>query len=324
MKKSELKFLIREVIEEVRVENQMLEEGFGSEVAKQLIVWLLKKLKNVSPETFDKINVAIQSNNKEEIDRIFNSPDVKKEKSALMESLMLEADEKEPKKKEAFLKRVWGWIKNNPKISADVALALIGTLIGLYYTGGDITQFLHIIWPNILKSMGIGAIAGAAVTGGTELFNQYKEFGSVKNWKDVGKQAAKGIASGVPAGLAGGTLGAVGSGIAHATGAIAAGVTAKASDIIAKLGEAPSGKRVFDSIYKYKDDTKNFPYLKNIKDEIQDWKEWIYNDKSDSLSLGDLEEEPLKSNMLKLLRGDLSGLNIIRKIFNAQHAAKIS
>ena len=320
MKKSELRKLIREAIEEA--DRCRLDEGMGKEVAKKLIVWLFKKIATESPETFNKIDAAVKSKDENSLNAIFHDPNVEKEKKAIAETIIMESSGKN-----GFLSKIWKWIKSNPKISSDIALAIIGTLISLYFADGNLATFVNMVWPVILKSVAIGGVAGGIVKGGSNVFNQYKSHGTMGkvDWADAGKDAIAGAGGGMASGFAGGMLGGAGAHVANTAGAIAGGVTAKISDIIKALGESPKGETVFATIYKLRDNEK-FPHLNNISSEIEKWHKWLFNDKKDALSLGDLEEEPVKTNLLKLLRGSInsSELDQIKKNFKAQHAAGTS
>lgn len=300
MKKSELKILILEAYTEYEEDRRRtLNEGMLETAAQKIAVWLLRKLKKVSPETFEKINQAIQNKDKDAINAIFNDPKIKNIERTLTAGILREA-----KKDAGALQRILKFIKEQPVISTDIVLALIGTIIGLYFAHFDGLKFLDMIWPTMLKTISVGSVAGAGIKGSANLFKQYKTMGSPKyaDWKGAAKDAAAGAGVGAMAGIAAGTLGGVGSGIAHGVGAVAGGITAKASDIVKALGKTRTGEDIFEAIYNYRNNSE-FPHLQRRLKEIENWKKWIY-DEGDALTPGNLEEKKYKEDLDLFLHGD--------------------
>ena len=325
MKKAELRFIIKEVVEEAYLEQRhRIDEALVKGLVEKTLGWLFAKLKKLSPETFKKILSAVKEKNKEELEKTFNDPRVKDQEKLISESIIAESAVEK-------VKNILNWIKNN-KTSLTVygILGVITTVVGIIHAG-SVSDFLIDVGPKILGSTLAGAVGGFGFGFGGDVVSQIKGTGSVKNvdWKDAmiaGTDASK---RGLVAGLLAGPLAGVAStlfsqfGIGGVTGAKIMGVTAggtaaRLPELIKYVEELPSGKKLIKMLHSRKD---KIPHLKDKKEDIENWYKWTFDDKEDGLVESDLDHSDVKVALTKLLQNTITSkeYDALKNFLDKQH-----
>ena len=181
---------------------------------------MLNKVKETSPETFEKINGAIQNKDDKALASIFDDPQVKQQQQAISQQVTTEslAYVSEADQKPSLINSIWSWVKKNPKISAVAALAVIATLGFAVYGAGGVVALLKVAGSAALANSKSGAIGGGIMSGAKSVIDQGKT-GNISA-KQVAKDALKGAAIGAGTSAIGGALGAIGSAAASGIGAL--------------------------------------------------------------------------------------------------------
>lgn len=324
MKRLELRQLIQESVEEVFLEQRKrLDEEILKSLGEKTLGWLFAKLKKISPETFEKISAAIKEKNKEELEKTFNDPKVKDKEKLISEDILSEsATEK--------LQKIISWIKENKtSLTIYTLLGVISTVIGIIHDGG-VANFLVDIGPKIIGTTAAGAVGGFGFGFGGDAISQIKGIGSVKDvkWKDALMAGLDSSKKGFVAGLLAGPLAGVAStlfsqfGIGAAgskiMGATAGGAAARVPDLIQYIQNLPSGKKLINMLYSRRDEKS---YLKDKKQDIENWYNWTLVDKTDGLGPEDLDHPDVKVALDKLLRNSISPeeFNALKNFLDKQH-----
>jgi hypothetical protein len=276
-------------------QSKSLNEGILDSLSIKIIEILVTALKKISPEMYDKIDKAVKEKNKPDLDSILNDPKVKQAEKEISGELVSEGIKD-------IIPNIINWIKTHKVTTGYIALGLITAIIGMMKAHGNPSEFMMLYWPKLqIGSIG-GTIGGALVQGIGSLYKQKLSKGGMDkvDWKQVGKDTLKGAGQGLVAGTAASGLAGVGASIAGAAGT----ATAAMPSLIKFLETQPDGKDTFEMIYKHKDDS-NYPYLKKIKDKIEQWKKWI-DDPDNALEPDDLNQKIAKQYLLKLLQGKIS------------------
>lgn len=207
------------------VKSSTIDEGIGDAVKTKLVQpivdFLLKKIKDLAPDTFQTLSKAVETKDEASIKAIFNDPSIQQEQNKISQQVTTESltyiseEEKSP----SMLKSVWTWVKNNPKLSAVAALAALGVIGLAVYGSGGVVPLLMAVGSKSLSGATAGGIGGTVISGVKSALRQGKE-GNI-SFKQTAKDALKGGAVGVATGAVGGALGAIGQSAAVGAGALA-------------------------------------------------------------------------------------------------------
>jgi len=206
-------------------EQASVNEGLGDTVktklVQPLVTWLINKVKETSPELYNKVAAAIQNKDQQALTAIFNDPKVQQEQNAISQQVTTESltPISEADQKPSLINSVLSWVKAHPKLSAVGALAVLGVLGLAVYGSGGVVPLLMAIGSKSLTGAVTGGVGGAAIAGGKSAISQIANQGKV-DIKQTAKDALKGAGYGAAAGAVGGALGAVGQAAAAGAGAV--------------------------------------------------------------------------------------------------------
>lgn len=319
MKKSELKALIREVVEETHHERNVvllreffkndlkergLNEGVGdfvkTKMVQPIVNFLLRKLKSEDPERSEMLSKAVEEKDKETIKSLFDDPKIKSAEKEITNDVVNEYATRisEESDKPSLIKSITSYIKNNPKLSTVVILALLGLIGAAVYGSGGVVPLLIAMGKGALGASKYGAIGGAVTSAGKSIYNQTKDGGNIKLGQ-LAKDTAKGAAIGTATAALGGALtpmlGSAAKGIADLGGIV--GALIKGTPGEAALGRLltnpniPDHDRIFINKMGelYKDKTFSANNINNHADALKMIEKW-----ANSGEYGENESEYVK------------------------------
>jgi len=207
-----------------------LNEGLGDDIKTKLVqpavTYLLNKLKEIDPDTYNKVSQAIQSKDTNTLNSLFNSPEVTQEQNAITQQVthecltMVSEEEQKP----SLVNSVWTWIKGHPRLTTAGVLAALGVLGLATFGAGGVVPLLTAMGTHALSGAAAGGIGGAAVGGVKSAVGQIANQGKVNVGQTL-KDTAVGGLKGAAMGAVGGALGQVGQQAAVGLGAAAGDIT---------------------------------------------------------------------------------------------------
>lgn len=203
-----------------------LQEGIGdtvkTKVVQPLVVWLLNKVKETSPDTYNNIVNAIDKKDNQTLSSIFNSSEVQQQQNVISQQVTTECltPISEANQKPSLINSVWTWVKAHPRLTAAAALAALSVLGLATFGAGGVVPLLTAIGTKSLAGAVSGGVGGAVIGGGKSVISQISNTGKV-DLKQTAKDTLKGGALGAAAGAIGGAAGAVGQAAAAGAGGLA-------------------------------------------------------------------------------------------------------